>query len=116
MKKKKHHHKKRAQRAWRRAAVAGLAAGAYFLFRDNSRLFNQLKGSLQSLLSKVKPTKDALPLAVVPPISRTTRVTTPLRTPSLANGNVVEVMASNPPPPESGSNFTKHGDVHGPQH
>ena len=114
--KKKHHHKKKSRRAWRRAAVAGLAAGAYFLFRDNSRLFNQLKDSLQALLSKIKPAQDTLPLAVVPPISRTTRVSTPLRTPSLANGNVVDVIASNPPKPESGSNFTVQGEVHGPQH
>jgi hypothetical protein len=114
--KKKKHHKKKAQRAWRRAAVAGLAAGAYFLFKDNSRLFNQLKFRVQTLLSKVKPAHDTLPLAVVPPIGRTTNVSASLRTPSLANGNVVDVIASNPPPPESGSNFTKHGDVHGPQH
>lgn len=116
MKKKKHHHKKKSQRAWRRAAVAGLAAGAYFLFRDNSRLFNQLKGSLQSLLSKVKPAHEGLPLAIVPPIGRTTNVGASLRTPSLANGNVVEVIAGNPPAPESGSNFTVQGDVHSPQH
>jgi hypothetical protein len=114
--KKKHHHKKKSQRAWRRAAVAGLAAGAYFLFKDNSRLFNQLKDRVQLLLSKAKPAHEALPLAVVPPIGRTTNVGTSLRTPSLANGNVVDVIASNPPPPESGSNFSRHGDVHGPQH
>jgi hypothetical protein len=114
--KKKKHHKKKSQRAWRRAAVAGLAAGAYFLFRDNSRLFNELKGRVQVLLSKVKPAQKTLPLAIVPPIVRTTNVGDSLRTPSLANGNVVDVIASNPPSPESGSNFSKHGDVHGPQH
>lgn len=114
--KKKKHHKKNAQKAWRAAAVAGLAAGAYFLFKDNSRLFSQLKDRVQSLLSKVKPEQATLPLALVPPVGRTTNVGATLRTPSLANGNVVDVIASNPPPPESGSNFSKHGDVHGPQH
>jgi hypothetical protein len=114
--KKKKHHKKKSQRAWRRAAVAGLAAGAYFLFRDNSRLFNELKGRVQVLLTKVKPSQKTLPLALVPPIGRTTNVGASLRTPSLANGNVVDVIAGNPPPPESGSNFTVQGDVHGPQH
>ncbi|MGI4820769.1 MAG: hypothetical protein ACRYFV_06110 [Janthinobacterium lividum] len=114
--KKKKHHKKKAQKAWRAAAVAGLAAGAYFLFKDNSRLFSQLKDRVQSLLSKVKPAQATLPIAAVPPIGRTTNVSATLRTPSLANGNVVDVIASNPPAPESGSNFTKHGEVHGPQH
>ncbi len=107
--------KKRAKRAWRRAALAGLAAGAYFLLKDKGKLLKQLQARATSLLSRVKPA-SGLTSVTVPPISRTTTSSSQGRTPSLANGNVVDVVASNPPPPESGSNFTKHGDVHGPQH
>lgn len=108
--------KKKAKRAWRRAALAGLAAGAYFLFKDKGQLFKHYQARLTSLLGGAKPATQPLLLASVPPISRTTTTNSPARTPSMANGNVRDVLASNPPPPESGSNFTPQNDVHGPQH
>ena len=100
--------KKSAKTAWRGAALAGLATGAFFLFKDQGALFKKYQARLQARLSGPAPADGPAPAATPPPASGSA-------SPSAANGHVRAVQASNPPPPDSGTNFTPQGDVHPPQ-
>jgi hypothetical protein len=95
-------HKK--QPRWGSIALAAAgAAGIFLLVRDKSNL---LKKGLASL----KASPASRPEAPTPPHSQSTG-----KLPTPANGHVRDVDASNPPPPDSGTNFTPQGDVHAPQ-
>jgi hypothetical protein len=85
------------------ALAAAGAAGIFLLVRDKSQL---LKKGLASL--KDGPAHQ--PDAPTPPRSQSSG-----KLPTPANGHVRDVDASNPPPPDSGTNFTPQGDVHAPQ-
>ncbi|SNR60902.1 MULTISPECIES: hypothetical protein [Hymenobacter] len=93
---------KKSTTAW----VGGLtAAAAAFLFWKN-------KGQ-----TAPTPSNDLEAQLKVPKPARATTATRPLedfRTPTPENGHVRDVVASNPPPDDAGSNFSVQGDVHKP--
>lgn len=95
--------------------VALAATATFFLATNKGRLFKKFRASLQALRSGPAPlafaTAAPTPAAVLEPAT-----TSQGRTPTPANGHVRDVLASNPPKPETGSNFTPQGDVHQPQH
>jgi len=95
------HHKKSN---WGGIALAAAgAAGLFLLLRDKSQL-------LQKGLASLKAGPASQPQAATPPPSQSKG-----KQPTPANGHVRDVDASNPPPPDSGTNFTPQGDVHGSQ-
>ena len=90
--------------SWGRIALAAAGAtGIFLLLKDKSPFLH--KG-----LASLKAGPAGQPDAATPPHSHSTG-----QQPTLANGHVRDVDASNPPPPDSGSNFTPQGDVHAPQ-
>ena len=101
--------KQGAKPAWYGLAAVALGTGIFFLATNKGRLFKKGTASLKALLSG--PSDPAPAAAVQTPGGSTTAG----RTPTPANGHVRDVVASNPPKPETGSNFTPQGDVHGPQ-
>ena len=100
---------KGAKPAWYGLAAVALGTGIFFLATNKGRLFKKGTASLKGLLGGT-PTAEA-----ADPIETPGGSSTAGRTPTPANGHVRDVVASNPPKPETGSNFTKHGEVHGPQ-
>jgi hypothetical protein len=100
--------KKTAKPAWYGLAAVALGTGIFLLATNKGRLFKKGTATLKGLLGGAPPL-EAEPV-VVPGGSSTAG-----RTPTPANGHVRDVNASNPPKPDSGSNFTPQGEVHGPQ-
>jgi hypothetical protein len=95
--------KQGAKPAWYGLAAVALGTGIFFLATNKGRLFKKGTASLKALLSGPESPAPA------------GAVQTPGGTPTPANGHVRDVVASHPPKPETGSNFTPQGDVHGPQ-
>ena len=98
---------KQSKSAWYGVAAVAIGTGIFFLATNKGRLFKKGQAGLKALLSGA----PAVPAAAPAPSSDKFEG----RTPTPENGHVRDVVASNPPAPETGSNFTKHGDVHGPQ-
>jgi len=98
---------KQTKPAWYGVAAVAIGTGIFFLATNKGRLFKKGTSSLKALLSG--PAEE--PAAAPTPGSSQFEG----RTPTPENGHVRDVVASNPPAPDSGSNFTPQGDVHGPQ-
>ena len=98
---------KQTKPAWYGVAAVAIGTGIFFLATNKGRLFKKATASLKGLLSGPPAEPDAAP---TPGTSQFEG-----RTPTPENGHVRDVVASDPPAPETGSNFTPHGDVHGPQ-
>jgi hypothetical protein len=95
-------HKKKSSWGGIALAAAG-AAGIFLLLKDKGQL-------LQKGLASLKASPAGRAAAPTPPRSHSTG-----KQPTAANGHVRDVDASNPPAPDSGTNFTPQGDVHAPQ-
>ena len=93
--------------AWYGLAAVAIGTGIFFLATNKGRLFKKSTAGIKALLSGAPATPEAAPA----PSSDDYKV----RTPSSENGHVRDVVASTPPPPETGSNLTPQGDVHEPQ-
>ncbi len=93
---------KQPKPAWYGVAAVVIGTGIFFLAANKGRLFKKGKAHVKALLSG--------PPAPAPASPRFEG-----RTPTPENGHVRDVVASTPPPPHTGSNFTPQGDVHGPQ-
>ncbi|MVN75021.1 hypothetical protein GO988_01635 [Hymenobacter sp. HMF4947] len=104
--------KANAKTAWGGVALAAAATATFFLATNKGRLFKKFQASLQALLGGQAPPAAAPTPTAVPKLATTSQG----RTPTPENGHVRDVIASNPPKPETGSNFTPQGDVHQPQH
>jgi len=100
--------KKGAKPAWYGLAAVALGSGIFFLATNKGRLFKKGKASLKGLLD------GEAPLAAEP-VEVPGGSSTAGRTPTPENGHVRDVDASNPPPPDSGTNFTPQGEVHEPK-
>jgi hypothetical protein len=98
---------KQTKPAWYGVAAVAIGTGIFFLATNKGRLFKKGAASLKTLLSGPPAAPDTAP---TPGTSQFEG-----RTPTPENGHVRDVVASNPPAPDSGSNFTPQGDVHGPQ-
>jgi len=98
---------KQTKPAWYGVAAVAIGTGIFFLATNKGRLFKKGTASLKALLSGPPATPDAAP---APGSSQFEG-----RTPTPENGHVRDVVASTPPPPDSGSNFTQQGDVHEPK-
>ena len=98
---------KQTKPAWYGVAAVAIGTGIFFLATNKGRLFKKGTASLKALLSG--PAEE--PAAAPTPGSSQFEG----RTPTPENGHVRDVVASNPPAPDSCSNFTPQGDVHGPQ-
>ncbi|HET9505035.1 MAG TPA: hypothetical protein VFO93_15945 [Hymenobacter sp.] len=92
--------------AWYGVAAVAIGTGIFFLATNKGRLFKKGKASVKALLSGASAAPEAAP---TPAPSRSEG-----RTPTPENGHVRDVVATHLPPPETGSNFSRHGDVHGP--
>lgn len=105
--------KANAKTAWGGVALAAAATATFFLATNQGRLFKKGWASLQALLGgQAPPAPATAPTpAAVPAVATVSQG----RTPTPSNGHVRDVVASNPPKPETGSNFTPQGDVHQPQ-
>ena len=101
--------KKGAKPAWYGLAAVTLGTGIFFLATNKGRLFKKGTATLKSLLSGPETPAPA------GAVQTSGGSSTAGRTPTPANGHVRDVVASHPPKPETGSNFTPQGDVHGPQ-
>jgi hypothetical protein len=95
-------HKKKSNWGGIALAAAG-AAGIFLLLKDKGQLF-------QKGLASLKAGPASRVDAGTPPRSHSTG-----KLPTPANGHVRDVDASNPPAPDSGTNFTPQGDVHAPK-
>jgi hypothetical protein len=93
---------KQTKPAWYGVAAVAIGTGIFFLAANKGRLFKKGTAGLKALLSGPPATTPASPRFEG-------------RTPTPENGHVRDVAASTPPPPQTGSNFTPQGDVHGPQ-
>ena len=104
---------KQTKPAWYGLAAVAIGTGIFFLATTNGRLFKKSAAGLKALLSSPPAVPDAtsVPDAAPAPSSPSFKG----RTPSPENGHVRDVIASNPPPPETGGNLTPQGDVHEPQ-
>jgi hypothetical protein len=102
---------KQTKPAWYGVAAVAIGTGIFFLATNKGRLFKKGTASLKALLSGPPATPDATPDATPAPGSSQFEG----RTPTPDNGHVRDVVASTPPPPDSGSNFTPQGDVHEPK-
>jgi len=99
---------KQTKPAWYGVAAVAIGTGIFFLAANKGRLFKKGTAHLKALLSGAP---DAAPAPeAAPGFSRFEG-----RTPTPKNGHVRDVVATHLPPPETGSNFSRHGDVHGPQ-
>jgi len=98
---------KQTKPAWYGVAAVAVGTGIFFLATNKGRLFKKGAASLKALLSGPPTAPDAAPTPGSGQFEG--------RTPTPENGHVRDVVASNPPAPDSGSNFTPQGDVHGPQ-
>ncbi|MGI4863679.1 MAG: hypothetical protein ACRYFZ_07115 [Janthinobacterium lividum] len=96
--------------AWYGVAAVAIGTGIFFLATNKGRLFKKGAAGIKTLLSGAPAVPDAVPEAAPAPSSRDFEG----RTPTPENGHVRDVVASNPPPPQTGSNFTPQGDVHAP--
>lgn len=96
---------KQTKPAWYGVAAVAIGTGIFFLAANKGRLFKKGTAHVKALLSGA----SAAPKAT-PGFSRFEG-----RTPTPENGHVRDVVATHLPPPETGSNFSRHGDVHGPQ-
>jgi hypothetical protein len=94
--------------AWYGLAAVAIGTSVFFLATNKGRLFKKGQASLKAFLSGA----PAEPAAAAPAPSSSGFKG---RTPTPENGHVRDVVATDPPTPDSGTNFTKHGDVHGPQ-
>jgi hypothetical protein len=100
--------KKGAKPAWYGLAAVAIGTGVFFLATNKGRLFKKGTASLKGLLD------GEAPLAAEP-VEVPGGSSTAGRTPTPENGHVRDVSASNPPPPDSGTNFTPQGEVHEPK-
>ncbi|MBJ6141986.1 hypothetical protein [Hymenobacter sp. BT559] len=96
--------------AWYGLAAVTLGTGIFFLATNKGRLFKKGVTSLKNLLGSA----EATPVAAEP-VQAPGGSSTAGRTPTPENGHVRDVNASNPPKPDSGTNFTPQGDVHEPK-
>jgi hypothetical protein len=104
--------KQGAKPAWYGLAAVALGTGIFFLATNKGRLFKKGTANLKALLGGAAA--PATPIAA-DPVETPGGSSTAGRTPTPDNGHVRDVVASNPPKPDSGSNFTPQGGVHGPQ-
>jgi hypothetical protein len=94
--------------AWYGLAAVTLGTGIFFLATNKGRLFKKGTASLKAFLGgATTPTAD--------PVETVGGSSTSGRTPTSANGHVRDVVATDPPKPETGSNFSPQGEVHDPQ-
>ena len=100
--------KKGAKPAWYGLAAVTIGTGIFFLATNKGRLFKKGTASLKGLLSGAAP-------VAAEPVEVPGGSSTAGRTPTPDNGHVRDVDASNPPPPESGSNFTPESDFQNPK-
>ena len=100
---------KESKPAWYGLAAVAIGTGIFFLATNKGRLFKKSTAGIKALLSNAPA--SAIPEAAPAPSSDAFEG----RTPTPENGHVRDVVASNPPPPETGSNLTPQGDVHEPQ-
>lgn len=98
---------KSSKSAWYGVAAAALGTGVFFLAANKGRLFKKGQARIKALLSE----PQGVPAAPPAPSSQGFEG----RTPTPENGHVRDVVATNPPPPETGSNLTPQGDVHAPK-
>ncbi len=98
---------KQPKPAWYGVAAVAIGTGIFFLATNKGRLFKKGTASLKALLSGHSAEAGAAPA----PGSRGFAG----RTPAPKNGHGRGVGASNPPPPETDSNFLPQGAGHGPQ-
>ena len=97
---------KQTKPAWYGLAAVAIGSGIFFLATNKGRLFKKSTAGLKALLSSAPAAPDATPAPNSPSFEG--------RTPTPENGHVRDVVASNPPPPDTGGNFTPQGDVHEP--
>lgn len=95
--------KMKASPVWIGALVAGSTAAFYFWQKKSNP-------------NPTQPLADAGTSsgASSPQASSATPSNSGNRTPSASNGHVRDVKATDLPAPDTGTNFTKHGDVHEP--
>jgi hypothetical protein len=108
---------KQLKPAWYGVAAVALGSGIFFLATNKGRLFKKGTASLKAALGSA-PAPDAGTAAPAATPARPAAPSSPAfegRTPTTDNGHVRDVVATNPPADDSGTNFTKHGEVHGPQ-
>ena len=99
---------KESKPAWYGVAAVAIGTGIFFLATNKGRLFKKGAAGIKTLLgSAPAAVPDAAPAPSSPAFEG--------RTPTPENGHVRDVVASNPPPPHTGGNFTPQGDVHAPQ-
>lgn len=106
---------KQTKPVWYGVAAVALGSSIFFLATNKGRLFKKGTATLKALLNGAPAPVVASPTAApaLPPTPGSTGFQG--RTPTADNGHVRDVVATHPPAPDSGTNFNKHGDVHGPQ-
>ena len=103
---------KKTKSAWYGVAAVAAGTGIFLLATNQGRLFKKATTGVKSLLGKEPADSATTPTAAPTPPQAQFKG----QTPTPENGHVRDVVASNPPPPNSGSNFTAPGgDVHGPK-
>ena len=102
---------KQTKPAWYGVAAVAIGTGIFFLATNKGRLFKKGTASVKALLSGAATEPKAAPEAAPTPGSSRFEG----RTPTPENGHVRDVVASNPPPPNSGNNFTPQSDVQEPK-
>ena len=95
---------KQTKPAWYGVAAVAIGTSIFFLTTNKGRLLKKGTAGIKALLSGSPNT------APTPGSSQFEG-----RTPTPENGHVRDVIASYPPAPDSGSNFTPQGDVHEPK-
>ncbi|MGI4734773.1 MAG: hypothetical protein ACRYG7_06285 [Janthinobacterium lividum] len=106
---------KQTKPVWYGVAAVAAGTGIFFLATNKGRLFKKVTTGIQALVGSVPATA---PARTTTTLARAPAPNSPGfqgRTPTADNGHVRDVIATNPPADDSGSNFTQHGDVHGPQ-
>jgi hypothetical protein len=104
--------KQGAKPVWYGLAAVALGTGIFFLATNKGRLFKKGTANLKTLLGG--EAAPATPI-VADPVETPGGSSTAGRTPTPDNGHVRDVVASNPPPPDSGSNFTPQSDFQNPK-
>ena len=97
---------KQSKSVWYGLAAVAIGTGIFFLATNKGRLFKKSQVRIKALLSGPPATPGAAPA----PGSKDFKG----RAPAPANGHVRDVVATTPPAPATGSNFTPQGDVHEP--